>query len=81
MSLRPQISSSLETETLPEKVMDGRLNFTIGLPKENSSLEKRIALTPDSVSVLVKNGLKVMVEKGAGLSSHFTDQAYADAGA
>jgi alanine dehydrogenase len=81
MSLRPQISSSLETETLPEKVMDGRRNFTIGLPKENSSLEKRIALTPDSVSVLVKNGLKVMVEKGAGLPSHFTDQAYADAGA
>jgi hypothetical protein len=39
MSVKSQISSSLETETLPQKVMDGRRNFAIGLPKENSSLE------------------------------------------
>lgn len=81
MSVKSQMSSSLETETLPQKVMEGRRNFAIGLPKENSSLEKRIALTPDSVSVLVKNGLKVVVEKGAGILAHFTDNAYAEAGA
>jgi alanine dehydrogenase len=81
MSVKSQISSSLETETLPQKVMDGRRNFAIGLPKENSSLEKRIALTPDSVSVLVRNGLKVVVEKGAGEPAHFSDKAYAEAGA
>ena len=75
------VSIGLETETLLQKVAEKRHYISIGLPVENSRLENRIALTPDAVSVLVKNGLKVVLEKGAGALSHFSDQSYADAGA
>ncbi len=55
--------------------------ISIGLPKELSKNEKRIALTPDAVALLVKNNLEVSVEVGAGLKSNFSDQDYANAGA
>jgi alanine dehydrogenase len=53
----------------------------IGLPKEVSMQEHRICLTPDAVSLLVRNGHEVLVETGAGLGSKFTDKQYSDAGA
>ncbi len=53
----------------------------IGLPKEISAQENRIALTPDSVALLVRNGHEVLLESGAGLNSNFTDRAYSEAGA
>jgi len=53
----------------------------VGLPKEISLQENRISLTPDAVGVLVTNGHKVWVEKGAGLKANFTDQEYSEAGA
>lgn len=43
--------------------------------------ENRVALTPDTVSKIVKLGYRVQVEKGAGQRSHFSDDAYAQAGA
>lgn len=53
----------------------------IGVPKEIKNNENRIAITPAGVVHLVKNGHEVLVEKGAGLGSGFTDQEYRDAGA
>ena len=53
----------------------------IGIPKEVSKDEKRIALTPLAVQQLVQNGNKVMVEKDAGSAATFTDVQYAEAGA
>ncbi|MFT6880122.1 MAG: alanine dehydrogenase, partial [Arcticibacterium sp.] len=47
----------------------------------SSKTERRIGLTPDSVSVLIRNGINVIVEKGAGLLANFEDEAYANAGA
>ena len=38
----------------------------IGIPKEVSHQECRIALTPLSVALLVNNGHKVILESGAG---------------
>ncbi|AWV96703.1 alanine dehydrogenase [Arcticibacterium luteifluviistationis] len=73
--------SSLETQESPLAVKERKSEFSIGLPKENSILEKRIALSPDSVSVLVRNGMSVKVEKGAGEAADFTDEAYSEAGA
>ncbi|HEY7566450.1 MAG TPA: Re/Si-specific NAD(P)(+) transhydrogenase subunit alpha [Gemmatimonadaceae bacterium] len=53
----------------------------IGVPKETSSNEARVALVPDSVSRLTKSGHQVLVERGAGVKARFPDAAYERAGA
>ncbi len=53
----------------------------IGIPKEIKNNENRIALTPGGVHALVDNGHEVIVEKGAGLGSYFTDEDYIEVGA
>ncbi len=41
----------------------------IGVPRETLEGERRVALVPDAVSRLVKSGVEVVVEHGAGLSA------------
>ncbi len=52
-----------------------------GVPKETVAGERRVALVPDTVAKLVKDGHQVLVEGGAGVSAGFTDDAYRSAGA
>ncbi|MGA2823113.1 MAG: alanine dehydrogenase [Bacteroidales bacterium] len=54
--------------------------LTIGVPKESSSQENRIVLIPDGVGLLTKHGHQVVLEAGAGISAHFTDHEYSEAG-
>ena len=63
------------------KVKRGKRSLFIGLPREVSSQENRISLTPDAVALLVNNGHEVSVETRAGEGSKFTDKQYSDAGA
>ena len=53
----------------------------IGVPKETTAGERRVALTPDSVARLVKAGTQIAVERGAGRAAFFPDEAYTSAGA
>jgi NAD(P) transhydrogenase subunit alpha len=53
----------------------------VGIPKESWPGETRVALIPAAVPGLVKAGLEVAVEQGAGLAAGFRDEAYAAAGA
>jgi len=53
----------------------------IGIPKETSFQENRIALTPLSVGLLVQNGHEVVIEAGAGLAANFKDDHYSEQGA
>jgi len=53
----------------------------IGVPKEIKRHEYRVGMTPMGVSVLVKDGHEVLVEKGAGVCSGFKDFEYEKAGA
>lgn len=53
----------------------------IAVAKEIEVGERRVALVPDVVGKLVKQGLEVWVEAGAGDLSHFSDAAYESAGA
>eukprot|EP00956_Cyclotella_meneghiniana_P029070 scaffold69349_cov70-Cyclotella_meneghiniana.AAC.2 len=55
--------------------------LTVGVPKERYHLEKRVAATPETVSKLVKPGFSVLIEKGAGSASYFSDADYEAAGA
>ena len=53
----------------------------IGVPKEIKNNENRVAMTPSGVVHLTKAGHEIIVEKGAGIGSGFTDKEYAQAGA
>jgi alanine dehydrogenase len=53
----------------------------IGIPKEIKTNENRIALVPSGAEALVAAGHSVMVEKGAGLGSGFSDEQYTSVGA
>jgi alanine dehydrogenase len=53
----------------------------IGIPKETSFQENRIALTPLSVSLLVTNGHQVVIETGAGIAANFSDHHFSEQGA
>jgi alanine dehydrogenase len=53
----------------------------VGVPKEIKPGENRIAMVPAGAEALVRNGHKVLIEKGAGLGSGFEDGAYAQVGA
>jgi NAD(P) transhydrogenase subunit alpha len=53
----------------------------VGIPKEIYPHERRVAATPDTVEKMVKLGLEVVVESGAGDASSFADAAYIEAGA
>lgn len=53
----------------------------IGVPKEIKNNENRVGLTPAGAHALTAQGHKVLVEKGAGTGSGFTDQDYLAVGA
>jgi alanine dehydrogenase len=53
----------------------------IGIPKETSFQERRVALVPEAVSLLVSNGHRVKVETKAGEGANFSDRDYSEAGA
>jgi NAD(P) transhydrogenase subunit alpha len=53
----------------------------IAVPKEIAPGERRVALTPDAAGALVKAGLEVLVEAGAGAGASHSDAAFEKAGA
>ncbi|MCU7547638.1 alanine dehydrogenase [Chitinophagaceae bacterium LB-8] len=80
---KPIISTSFSFETLEETldIKPKGAQVHIGIPKEITLQENRIALTPDAVSVLVSNGHHVTIEHNAGEAAHFADKDYSEAGA
>lgn len=51
------------------------------VPRETRAGERRVALVPESAKKLVKAGIDVAVESGAGARAFLEDAAYRDAGA
>ena len=51
----------------------------VGVPRETSAGERRVALVPDVIARLA--GMTLNVERGAGVAAGFADEAYAAAGA
>jgi alanine dehydrogenase len=66
-------------EQLETAVKNRRI--TIGVPADRHEHEKRVALTPESVNLLVENNNEVIVQKGAGLAAHYSDKDYSENGA
>lgn len=71
----------LYTQEAPLKERKGAKSLFIGVPKEISLQESRVALKPESVEVLTSNDHEVWVEAGAGKSANFSDHEYSEAGA
>jgi len=53
----------------------------VAVPKEIRPGERRVALVPAEVKALVKRGVVVAIEAGAGVEAGISDQAFAEAGA
>jgi NAD(P) transhydrogenase subunit alpha len=51
----------------------------VGVLKETAANETRVALVPETAGKLKALGARVLIERGAGTSAHFTDAAYTDA--
>lgn len=75
-----------ENEEEPEEVVEDNIDYpeakmTLGVPKETFTQEKRVALTPKTVSQFRKLGFKVQIESGAGENATFNDEQYEQFGA
>lgn len=77
----PKKSTSFVVRELLLKVDKQKVSTVIGVPKENQDVEKRVPLTPESVSLLVSAGYRVLFQAGAGLTINYTDTYYAESGA
>ena len=51
------------------------------IPVETAAGETRVAASPETVKKFTAQGCRVILEKGAGQSSGYLDEAYAEAGA
>ncbi len=80
-----QLSPFTKEQLIPKEerleITPSKQELLIGIPKENQLLEKRIVLTPDAVAALSAHGHRVIMEKGAGDGSNFSDKQYSEAGA
>ncbi|ROV87895.1 hypothetical protein VMCG_10280 [Cytospora schulzeri] len=71
---------SYSTKVIPPTTPYSQL--TVGVPCETFPNERRVALTPQNVALLLKKGYaKVIVQQGAGAEAEFLDEAYERAGA
>ncbi len=53
----------------------------VGIPTEIKADERRVSLTPAGVAAFLSHGHRVVVQRGAGLASGFSDSDYREAGA
>ncbi len=69
------------TQTDMLEIAQRSQKLLIGIPKETTMVENRVALVPNNVRVLVGLGHRVIIESGAGEKSRFSDHHYSEAGA
>jgi alanine dehydrogenase len=86
MKTDPNVLKSLLSEGLMPKeetleIARKKGQLTIGIPKETFFQERRVALVPEAVNLLVANGHDVKIETGAGENCNFKDNEYSEAGA
>ncbi|KAF1958074.1 PNTB-domain-containing protein [Byssothecium circinans] len=71
-----------EIPTTPPFTAGPYSTLSIGVPKESYPGERRVAITPANVQLLLKKGFsRILIERGAGQEAQFTDEAYEQAGA
>ena len=74
------LEKGLMTMERPSRRSEQQQRLRIGVPRETSNEERRVALAPSGVEMLVAGGHEVYVEQGAGEQAHFADAEYAEVG-
>jgi NAD(P) transhydrogenase len=83
----PSYHSKRTATTSPESPTDPvsttpYSELTVGIPLEIFPGERRVAITPQNVALLLKKGVsRVLIERGAGEGAQLHDNAYEKAGA
>ncbi|CEJ59984.1 Putative NAD(P) transhydrogenase [Penicillium brasilianum] len=81
----PRISKRTATTTPPTSELVAATPYsalTVGVPREIAPNERRVAITPQNVTLLLKKGFsRVLIERGAGEGAQLLDHAYEKAGA
>jgi len=80
-NLLPQEKTGFQTKPEMLALAHAKSSLRIGIPKESTLQENRVALVPHSVHNLVARGHQVIIESGAGEKSNFSDHEYSEAGA
>jgi NAD(P) transhydrogenase subunit alpha len=57
------------------------MSMKVGIPRETTQDERRVALVPETVGKLAAGGFELILERDAGAAASFPDAAYTDAGA
>lgn len=70
-----------ETQAEMLQVPQRQSRLFIGIPREITLQENRVALVPSSVATLIAHGHRIVVETGAGEKSNYSDHDYSEAGA
>lgn len=71
-----RFKSDLPTDTVPYS------ELTIGIPAETHAGERRVAVAPQNIPLLLKKGFaRVLVERGAGAEAEYADEVYEHVGA
>ncbi len=73
--------ASLQPQEKLQQVKKKRSDLQIAVPAEITYQEKRVALSPLSVEMLINNGHEVRIETGAGKQANFKDLEYSNVGA
>ena len=73
--------SFVQTQEQLMTVEKKRSGLYIGIPRETTLQENRVALIPSSVATLAARGHRVVIETGAGEPANFSDHEYSEAGA
>lgn len=71
----------LATQEMMQRVPLKNHRLFIGIPKELSFQENRVALVPEAIELLVNNGHRIVVETQAGQKAGFSDIQFSEAGA
>ena len=72
---------SFQTQTEMLQLQRKPNKLFIGIPKETTLQENRVALVPASVATLIAHGHRVVVETGAGEKANYSDHVYSEVGA
>ncbi len=75
------VEGALRTQERMLQLKNKHKSLRIGIPREMSNEERRVALTPGGVQTLTANHHEVFIQKDAGLYAHFKDAEYINAGA
>lgn len=81
MNQEPKDATRLFPEECLIREIAGKPRLSIGVPKEDSSIETRLPLTPEGVAIITEEGHSVYVQRGAGLPMSYSDMQFSEAGA